>query len=245
MPVQKKYTLPLTLPDGRVLPVEVTHKKMKTLRLRVFPSGELRCSAPWHCRRGAVEAFLEKNREWLTAKLADYEARFTAEQRRGQILAEGEAVRIRGESYALRLVESPRKAVVLREGSCYIFCPRPEDGEALERQWNAWWRREARACFQESLERLYPAVEREGVAMPRLYLRTMRSRWGSCSYNKRRINLNTRLFQCPQAAIDYVTLHELTHFLHHRHDDGFYAFIARHMPDWREREGLLDGELIL
>ena len=65
-----------------------------------------------------------------------------------------------------------------------------------------------------------------------------RTRFGSCS-GKNRICFSWRLMQYPQAAIDYVVVHELAHIRHKDHSKAFYDCVAQVMPDWRERRALL------
>ncbi|MEW6173072.1 MAG: M48 family metallopeptidase [Bacillota bacterium] len=44
--------------------------------------------------------------------------------------------------------------------------------------------------------------------------------------------------------MDYVVLHELTHFLYPKHNKDFYEFLTVHMPDWKERKRILDYEIV-
>jgi len=63
-------------------------------------------------------------------------------------------------------------------------------------------------------------------------------RFGSCS-GKNRICFSWRLMSCPEAAIDYVVVHELAHIRHKDHSKAFYACVEEVLPDWRERRKLL------
>lgn len=65
-----------------------------------------------------------------------------------------------------------------------------------------------------------------------------RTRFGSCS-GKNRISFSWRLMAYPDAAIDYVVVHELAHIRHKNHSAAFYDCIAQVLPDWRERRALL------
>lgn len=65
-----------------------------------------------------------------------------------------------------------------------------------------------------------------------------KTRFGSCS-TKGRLCFSYLLMRYPEAAIDYVVLHEAAHLIHHNHSPAFYQTIARHMPDFRAREALL------
>ena len=87
--------------------------------------------------------------------------------------------------------------------------------------------------LRASLERMWPLVEPLGVKKPELKARFMTSRWGSCHWTRGIIVLNTALTVVPQELLDYVTLHELVHFLHPNHGAGFYAAMDRLLPEWR------------
>ena len=92
-----------------------------------------------------------------------------------------------------------------------------------------------------SLERMYPLVEPLGVPRPVLRARFMTSRWGSCHVAKGVVVLNTALAAAEEDLLDYVTLHELVHFLHPNHGPGFYAAMDALLPDWREKRRRLKG----
>lgn len=63
-------------------------------------------------------------------------------------------------------------------------------------------------------------------------------RWGSCS-GKDSICFSYRVMLLPEAAIDYIVVHELAHIRHKNHGAEFYELISRYMPDHRERSALI------
>lgn len=65
-----------------------------------------------------------------------------------------------------------------------------------------------------------------------------RTRFGSCS-SKRRLSFSWRLMQYPDAAIDYVVVHELAHLRYMNHSREFYELIEKYMPDYKQRKKLL------
>ena len=77
-----------------------------------------------------------------------------------------------------------------------------------------------------------------GVVPTSVKITAARTRFGSCS-GKNGICFSLYLMQYPEAAIDYVVVHELAHIRHHDHSPAFYAQVARVMPDYRERMKLL------
>ena len=96
-----------------------------------------------------------------------------------------------------------------------------------------------RPVFEALIARYYPFFKAQGVAYPTLRIKTMKSRWGSCIPGKGVITLNTRLLIKPMAAVEYVVVHELAHFLVQNHQADFYAVVAQVLPDYKARRELL------
>ena len=65
-----------------------------------------------------------------------------------------------------------------------------------------------------------------------------RTRFGSCS-PKNRLCFSWRLMQYPEAAIDYVVVHELAHMVHRNHGPDFHKLVESVLPDHKERRTLL------
>ncbi len=76
--------------------------------------------------------------------------------------------------------------------------------------------------------RLNELSEKHGFSFNKVFMRSQRTRWGSCS-SKNNINLNMKLIILPDEMIDYVLLHELVHTRIKNHTKEF----------WRELDGLV------
>ncbi len=99
------------------------------------------------------------------------------------------------------------------------------------------------AALRERARRVLPQklayyAESMGLQPAGLRITSARTRFGSCSA-RNRICFSWRLMRYPDAAIDYVVVHELAHILEKNHGRAFYALVEQHMPDWRERRALL------
>lgn len=77
-----------------------------------------------------------------------------------------------------------------------------------------------------------------GVVPASVKITAARTRFGSCS-GKNSLCFSLHLMRYPEAAIDYVVVHELAHIRHHDHSPAFYVEVARVMPDYKERARLL------
>ena len=75
---------------------------------------------------------------------------------------------------------------------------------------------------------------------PVLTIRKMKTKWGSCAPDARRIQLNTDLVKKPFLCIEYVVLHELIHFFEANHTPRFQALLTAHMPMWEHLKDVLN-----
>ena len=83
-------------------------------------------------------------------------------------------------------------------------------------------------------KKTYPYFEKEGINYPQIKFRKMVSRWGSCHSVKGILTFNTNLMYAPIECVEYVVLHEFTHFLQPNHSSLFYKELSKICPDWKE-----------
>ena len=81
--------------------------------------------------------------------------------------------------------------------------------------------------------------EAKGVAFPEIRFRRMVAQWGNCRPTRGVLTFNLRLLAAPVRCIEYVVIHEFTHFLHPDHSPAFYAEIAAELPDWKQLQETL------
>ena len=61
----------------------------------------------------------------------------------------------------------------------------------------------------------------------------MKTKWGTCNPEKRRIWLNLELVKKNETFLEYVVLHEMVHFFERTHNDNFVVYLDKYMPKWR------------
>lgn len=81
-------------------------------------------------------------------------------------------------------------------------------------------------------------ADRMGLYPTGIRITSARTRYGSCS-GKNGLCFSYRLMRRPDAAVEYVVVHELAHILHKNHGKAFYALVEQVLPDWRARRALL------
>jgi predicted metal-dependent hydrolase len=209
---------------------ELTFSERKTLAIHVYPDSSVVVDAPLGTDIPSVDAKVRKRAAWILRQQRQFET-FAKPNPLPRRYVSGESYRYLGRQYRLKVEQNAVSRVVLSRGYLTISLPTPADKDQIADLLDGWYKRHARRVFEERLKVCYPRVEALGIPYPRLSMRDMKSRWGSCTAAGQ-IILNLKLIQVPKDLIDYVILHELCHLKEHNHSPIFYALLSRVLPDW-------------
>jgi predicted metal-dependent hydrolase len=79
----------------------------------------------------------------------------------------------------------------------------------------------------KEVEQLFRILEKKwGYHNCQIQFSKLKTKWGICYFKKQKIVLNEAIFQLPIYLIEYIILHELTHFEVHNHSKYFYEKLA-------------------
>lgn len=208
------------------IPVEVTRKRMKNMRLRVLPEGRVCLSAPYLMPNAMIDSFVLSRKAWLLQVLAGYQAQAA--------MVSKDCETIFGCSYRKQLLDGAKNAVNLSGDAITVVYRTGADPEQLLKEYE-------RALLKQSIDALLPLWEsKTGLKSAGYTVRDMKSRWGSCNTNTAHLNFNLRLIHYPKACLEYVILHELTHIRYPDHGAGFKAFLTEYMPEWKSHQKQLN-----
>lgn len=99
-------------------------------------------------------------------------------------------------------------------------------------------KKETEKIFLSRLEYNYNLFQ-EKIPFPSLTIRKMSTRWGVCNRKLKRVTLNSLLIRYPLEALDYVIIHELSHFVHFDHSKAFWTEVSKYSPRYKEIRKLL------
>jgi hypothetical protein len=80
-----------------------------------------------------------------------------------------------------------------------------------------------------------------GVQVADWGIKKMKTKWGSCNKDARRIWLNLELAKKSVHCLEYIVVHEMVHLLERHHNDRFRALMDQFIPRWRSRREELNG----
>jgi len=218
--------------------VQVLSKNIKNLHLGVYPpNGRVRVAAPLRLSTSAVRLAVIGKLGWIKRQRARFEAQPRQSRRE---MVSGESHYFLGRRYRLRVIdrEGP-PALAVRNRSMELQV-RPATGtekraEFLER----WYRHQLKTLIPALVEKWQAVL---GVAVAEWGVKKMKTRWGACNIEARRIWLNLELAKKPVQCLEYIVVHELAHLLSRHHDERFIAVMDRHLPQWRTHRAALNSQ---
>lgn len=212
------------------LSVEIVRKDIKNLHLGVYPpQGRVRVAAPAAVSDEAVRLAVIGKLGWIRRQ----QARFNGQARQSQReMVSGEGHYFMGRRHRLRVVEREGvNAVELRGKSSLALYVRPGTGaEQRERVLQQWYRAQLRLLIPPLLAKWEPVL---GVQVAQWGIKRMKTRWGTCNVDARRIWVNLELAKKPARCLEYIVVHEMVHLLERHHNDRFTKIMDTHLRLWR------------
>lgn len=221
------------------LQVDVVRKPIKNLHLAVYPpAGRVRVAAPLEVNDEAVRLAVVTRMGWIKRQ----QTKFLSQPRQPErCYVSGETHFFLGQRYRLNLIEGAKagRVHIRNSRAVDLHVRNGSDVAARERVFQRWYRHELRV-------RAAPLVERWasefGIPEPVWGIKRMKTKWGTCNAEARRVWLNLELIKKPPHCLEYVVVHELAHFFERNHSDRFVSLLDRMLPQWRIYRDELSAE---
>jgi hypothetical protein len=223
------------------LTVEVVRKPIKNLHLGVYPpQGRVRVAAPLAVDDEAVRLAVVGKLGWIKRQRAKFQAQPRQSERR---MVSGESHYFLGQRYRLRVIEQsgiPR--LTFKGKATMLLTVRPHTTlEKRQEILHAFYRAELKKLVPELLDKWQPIL---GVTANAWGIKRMKTKWGTCNIEVRRIWLNLELAKKPVQCLEYILVHELTHLLERHHNERFTKLLDQHLPQWRLLREELNGSVL-
>jgi predicted metal-dependent hydrolase len=218
----------LTLGD---IIVDVVLKDIRNVHLSVYPpTGRVRIAAPLRMNLDAIRIYALSKMVWIRQQQRKFREQ-PREAPRKYLSKEGHY--FLGKRYLLRIIEHEAPpAIVLRQSTIDMYIRPGTDAQRRQHLMEQWYR--------EQLTELIPPLiqqweTRMSVSLDAFQIKKMKTKWGTCNRDSRRIWLNLELAKKPIHCIEYIIVHELVHLLERNHTDRFVAYMDHFLPEWRQR----------
>jgi predicted metal-dependent hydrolase len=199
--------------EENVYPVEIIRKKNKNTYIRVKSGKIISVTTNRWVSERQIEKLLKENVEALKKMLIKCQKEDDKK----------ENFYILGTKYDIIIVSGIDSIEI---SGNKIFTP-------TKRKLELWYKSEMKKLFEEHLMFWYEKFE-ESIPNPKLKIRTMKTRWGVCNIKDNSVTLNSRLMEYDSTKLDYVIIHELSHFKHFNHSKDFWALVSKYCPNYKE-----------
>lgn len=137
-----------------------------------------------------------------------------------------------GNRYLLNMIyREGTPAVSIRNNKMLDLFVRPgSDTSERERVSTTWYRRQLKEAIGPLIAKWEKII---GVQVDEWNVKQMKTKWGTCNIEARRIWLNLELIKKPVYCLEYIIVHEMIHLLERHHNERFLQYMSRFMPLWQ------------
>ena len=205
-------------------------RKMKNIYLKVEKNADIVVSAPPRTPNYIIKKLVQENIDEI--KL-----------RRTNILKNGYTVKnyvtgekhyIFGKELTLEIRLGDKNKVTLSNDKLYLSVKdKYQDREQIVT------RELRKVVYNKCLEFLNKYEKLMNVHVEQLRIKKMKTRWGTCNIEAKRIWINYELVKYPVECLEHTIVHELTHLLETNHTPRFYTLLGKYYPNYRENDKLI------
>ena len=215
--------------EGQAIAYSWCHSRRRTLGITVRPDKSVSVRVPLRTALKDVRGFVSSRAEWILKVWKRLKAR-PAKQL--QEYGRGTVFMYQGEALRLELTKGLHRSLQRHDGLLILTTQDVPSEEVICKMINSWYRKQAVEIIAGRSIICHNMMHAEGIPLPPITIRSMTTRWGSYSYQTRRITLNLNLIKSPPACLDYVIIHELCHIKVQHHGPDFWLMVSRYCPDY-------------
>ena len=217
--------------------IEVIKKNIKTIRLSVHPpDGRVRLSVPEKMTDVAIKDFAKSKISWIEKQRSKFHLQ---EEQVPDKFVTGEEHLYLGEKYLLNIFETRGKQYVeLDNNNINLYARTNSTLEKRESILDEWYRDQLKYLIPIYIKKWESIMS---VKVEEFGVKKMKTRWGTCNIQAKRIWINLQLAKKGPRCLEYVVVHEMVHLLERGHNAKFYAYMDKFLPNWKSVKAELNG----
>lgn len=205
--------------DNQWLEYDLIYKNIKSLYMKV-EQGRLVVKAPLLTPLNFIENNIIKYQNRIIKQINQFQP-YALYQDHGYVM-------IFHKQYSLVVRDLQKRQCQIHNDSLYVY------HHDIEKTVEKFLKQKLLDYLEERI--IYYLATSFDLDMPHIEVKKYKGRWGSCYYKEQRVSFHLSLIHLEKNLIDYVIVHELTHFLQPNHSKQFYLEIEKRMPDYKTRQ---------
>lgn len=210
--------------------ITTIRKDIKNLHLGVYPPrGRVRIAAPLKTSDESIRLFAISKIAWIKKQKKNFE---NQERQSKREYISGESHYFLGKRYLLNVIEqsTPQRVEIKRKTHIDLHVYSENFRERKKRILEKWYREE---LYKASLPIIKKYEKKLGVSVNEFKIKKMKTKWGTCNADAKRIWINLELAKKPLRCLDYVIAHEMVHFFERNHNSNFVTRMDKLLRNWK------------
>lgn len=210
--------------------IDVVRKDIKNIHLAVYPpTGRVRLAAPLNVSEDTIRLFAISKITWIKRNQRKFEGQ---ERMAVCVYKQRESHYLGGQRYLLNVIEQNAIPKVVVRSKTYIdLYIRPNTStKKREEIMTEWYRAELKKLIPTIIEKWEKTTK---IRINGWQVKLMKTKWGSCNIEKKKIWINLELIHKPLHCLEYIVLHEMVHLIERHHNEKFQYYMDRYMPNWK------------
>lgn len=199
--------------EGKEYEVVIEKKKNKNTYIRIKDDLKIYVTTPYFTTREHIKRILDDNYSCLLKMI---EKKTLSNQKKSMFF-------YLGKSYDIIEV-SIMDDIEIANDKIYT-----KDKKMLEK----WYKKQIENIFQQRFVYIC-SIFNENITIPKLKIRTMKTRWGVYNKVNHSVTLNSHLIEYSLDKLDYVIVHELSHIIHFDHSASFWQLVSKYCPNYKK-----------
>ena len=222
--------------SGVVIDYSWCHTRRRTLGITIRADKSVLVRVPLRTPVKDVRKFVTSRAEWVLKVWKKLDKRLPQHQ---QYYSRGAEFTYLGETIRLEFSKGTDQTLQLHNGLLLLTAPDIPSEDTVRRMITHWYRIQAEDLVKKRSIECHNLMQAEEIPLPSITIRSMKTRWGSYSYQTKRISLSLNLIRMPLTCLDYVIIHELCHVKIRHHGPDFWRMVSRYCPNYLAERGLL------
>ena len=210
--------------------VDVIHKDIKNIHLSVYPpAGRVKIAAPFRMDLETIRLFAISKLGWIRRQQEKF---LNQEREAPREYLTKESHYFLGKRYLMKIivVESSTPKVFINHDKLILQVRYKSNIDQKHTILQEWYRRQLKEIVPKYITKWEEIMN---VKVLDFGIKKMRTKWGTCNREAKRIWINLELAKKPPECLEYIVVHEMVHLLERNHNERFIAYLDKFLPQWR------------
>lgn len=216
----------------RGLEISIERKDIKNLHIGVYPpNGNIRVATPLKLNDEAIRLAIISRLSWIKRQQQNF---LNQPRQTKREMVTGESHYLFGKRYLLDVKYTTTKHEILKKHSkLELYVSKNTTTENRYKVLEKYYRNNLKIEIEKLVKKWQEVI---GVDIEFWKIKKMKTKWGSCNIDNKRLLFNLKLAKVPLECVEYIVLHEILHLEERHHNYNFQTLLDKYMGDWKSRK---------